>query len=1478
MKKIATLLFSVSALVAWATNHQVTVGNNFFNPQNLTINVGDTVTWNNTAGFHNVNGSQTTYPNNPVSFGNGAASSTLWTYSFTFTVAGTYDYQCDPHVGVGMTGTITVAAATPVYNIADVTGVDANGVADSNGVDCALAGVVLTDTDLRGGNGYQFAIHDGTAGITVFSFSDVDGYSVSIGDSLYIEGTIAQFNGLTQIQPDSIYVIATGATVKMPTVVTALGESTENDLIRINGVTLVNASQWPSSGSTNVDITNGTDTMTIRIDSDTDIDGTPAPAGTFDIIGIGGQFDGSSPYLSGYQILPRSTADIISQSNFNTYSIASVTTVDANGVADSLNAPANLLGTVTSIDFRGGNGYQFAIHDGTGGIHVFDFSDVNGYVVNIGDSIYVEGDIDQFNGLTQIRPDSISIVSTGNTVKMPTVVNALGESTESDLIRINGVTLVNASQWPSSGSANVDITNGTDTMTMRIDSDTDIDGSPAPTGTFDVVGIGSQFDGSSPYLSGYQILPRALTDIIPAGAGTGCSEIFFSEYIEGSSNDKALEVYNPSNSAINLSGYSIVLFSNGNTTPGNTFNFPNINLASGDVYVIANPSASTAIASVADTTSSVTFFNGDDALVLFKNADTLDIIGEVGVDPGSSWPVGSGSTQNHTLVRQLAVDAGTTDWSVSSSQWDVYPSGTSTFLGAHSSSCQGGTPSGTPEYAIADITGVDTNGVADSLNVYCIIRGIVSGGNLRSSGVEFWLIDSVNSDGLLVRNTSYQFYTTTEGDELWVRGTVDQFNGLIQFVPDSIHVLSSGNALPAPAATTVLDESTEGRYIVMNNMTILSGWPNPGSSGNVTISDGVNNFTMRIDSDTHISDSITTPPTGLVNIYGHGGQFDSSSPFDGGYQINPRYDTDIEPVIVTTPTINFPAPAQTVTESVGTITITMPINPVSANAETVKLYLVEGAGITSGDYSTSPAAVNDTITLSVTAGDSATFDVTINDDILQENDETLTFSIASVTAGLTVGPIATHVLTISDNDVFIPTYAIPDLKGLDANFLPDSLGVQCKIVGTVLGVDMQGVASSNISFTVHDGTVGFGVFSSSASYVVQEGDQVRVIGTVGHFNGLAQINADSVAFISANNPLPTPTVITALGEVTESDLIRFNNAEVIDPTQWTNAGSGFNVDITNGVDTIVLRVDRDVTDVYAAPAPVGTFDVVGIGGQFDNSDPRDEGYQMLPRYLADFIFPTPPNYPIAVTEIMPGSNDPNGNVNEDWWELTNYGTVSIDLSGFSWDDDSENPGTVVFPNITINPGESFVIWNGVSANEADFEATWGLSNVTIISSDETTGSHPGLSQGGDAVVLYDTSMVPVEICNAIYPSATAGFSVEFDTTCIFLGNAVNGQNGAYTSTGGDVGSPGNVAPNFGLEEFNSVGINVYPNPTQNILNLELPSGEKSIRLISITGATVLETNTALLIDQLDISELPGGVYMMHISWYGKQAVGRIVKQ
>jgi plastocyanin len=117
-------VFISSNLLA-QTSHDVTVANFAFTPSSLTIEVGDTVVWTKTTGTHNVNGSVATFSSNPDSFGSGAASSSAWTYSFVFTVAGNYQYQCDPHSGSGMTGTVTVEPSTvinesPIDNVTNV--------------------------------------------------------------------------------------------------------------------------------------------------------------------------------------------------------------------------------------------------------------------------------------------------------------------------------------------------------------------------------------------------------------------------------------------------------------------------------------------------------------------------------------------------------------------------------------------------------------------------------------------------------------------------------------------------------------------------------------------------------------------------------------------------------------------------------------------------------------------------------------------------------------------------------------------------------------------------------------------------------------------------------------------------------------------------------------------------------------------------------------------------------------------------------------------------------------------------------------------------------------------------------------------------------------------------------------------------------------------------------------------------------------
>jgi plastocyanin len=116
MKKLLLFLFCIPFLGTAQNSHTINTVGSTFSPSSLTINVGDTVNWNNTGGFHNVNATQVTFPNNPEGFGNTVAGAG-WSFQWIFTIAGTYDYQCDPHAP-GMSGVI-IANVIPIPGCTD---------------------------------------------------------------------------------------------------------------------------------------------------------------------------------------------------------------------------------------------------------------------------------------------------------------------------------------------------------------------------------------------------------------------------------------------------------------------------------------------------------------------------------------------------------------------------------------------------------------------------------------------------------------------------------------------------------------------------------------------------------------------------------------------------------------------------------------------------------------------------------------------------------------------------------------------------------------------------------------------------------------------------------------------------------------------------------------------------------------------------------------------------------------------------------------------------------------------------------------------------------------------------------------------------------------------------------------------------------------------------------------------------------------
>ncbi|MFN8318398.1 MAG: lamin tail domain-containing protein [Saprospiraceae bacterium] len=304
-----------------------------FSPKDITIDVGTTVRWTNKGGTHNINGNQSVYPSNPASFGNGSPSSALWSYDFTFTKAGVYQYQCDPHASSGMKGTVTVGSVSsyPAYSISSVTHVNQEGVADSLNVKCQLTGIVH-GYNLRPG-GLQFTLIDNqNNGIGVFNGTNDLGYTVTEGDAVTIKGTINQFNGLTQIIADELTLKSSGNALVTPKSVQSLNEEDESSLVALQGAfNYVDPAEWKGDGSSfNVNITNGTQTILVRIDNDCSLSNQPAPSAPFTIKGIIGQFDSENPYDEGYQLFPRYAADFVPVSGTNESNTENIFSISPN--------------------------------------------------------------------------------------------------------------------------------------------------------------------------------------------------------------------------------------------------------------------------------------------------------------------------------------------------------------------------------------------------------------------------------------------------------------------------------------------------------------------------------------------------------------------------------------------------------------------------------------------------------------------------------------------------------------------------------------------------------------------------------------------------------------------------------------------------------------------------------------------------------------------------------------------------------------------------------------------------------------------------------------------------------------------------------------------------------------------------------------------------------------------------------------------
>jgi uncharacterized protein len=171
------------------------------------------------------------------------------------------------------------------------------------------------------------------------------------------------------------------------------------------------------------------------------------------------------------------------------------------------------------------------------------------------------------------------------------------------------------------------------------------------------------------------------------------TELFFSEYVEGTSNNKALEIYNGTGAPVDLTAnnYTVQMCFNGSASCSLTIPLVGI-VAPGDVFVLAQSTASPVILAQADQTNGAGWFNGDDVVVLRKGATLIDVIGQLGFDPGTEWGSGLTSTADNTLRRKGTIETGdATTGNVfdPAVEWDGFATDTFDGLGSHTLAPEG---------------------------------------------------------------------------------------------------------------------------------------------------------------------------------------------------------------------------------------------------------------------------------------------------------------------------------------------------------------------------------------------------------------------------------------------------------------------------------------------------------------------------------------------------------------------------------------------------------------------------------------------------------------------------------------------------------------------------------------------------------------------------------------------------------------------
>lgn len=363
--------------------------------------------------------------------------------------------------------------------------------------------------------------------------------------------------------------------------------------------------------------------------------------------------------------------------------------------------------------------------------------------------------------------------------------------------------------------------------------------------------------GAAALLAGLLVPTAAAADDDP----TTLDDLVISEYVEGSSNNKAIEIFNGTGAEVDLTGYALKYYFNGSSSAGLTITLTET-VAAGDVHVVAQASANATILAQADQTNGSGWYNGDDAITLVSGDAVIDSLGQVGVDPGSQWGTGLVSTADNTLRRKADVCTGDTDPTDvfdPEVQWDGYAQDLASGLGWHVACGAGEEPGDPGDPTAPGVCGdaatligvVQGSGAASPrAGTTVTVEGVVVGDFQHSGSYQGYYVqdagddDSATSDGIFVFAPGGD--DVSVGDAVRVTGAVSEHFGLTEITVSSVDVCTEDGALPAPTELTLplLDhEPYEGMYVTFAQDLAILEYFNYGRYGEIVL--GVGDETSR---------------------------------------------------------------------------------------------------------------------------------------------------------------------------------------------------------------------------------------------------------------------------------------------------------------------------------------------------------------------------------------------------------------------------------------------------------------------------------------------------------------------------------------------------------------------------------------------------------------------------------------------------------